>query len=75
MSHHRIELICYFCGILFAAAFAYFLWQSDFDWTFASFILAVSMFFLGYRFRLKARIDARQTPQDPPISHDEIPNP
>ncbi|HQZ82358.1 MAG TPA: hypothetical protein PLR83_03995 [Pyrinomonadaceae bacterium] len=71
MSPRRLEFILYFSGLLFLAAFAYFFRADDADWTFPMFILAVSMFFLGYRFRLKARIDARPKAMDPAEPKDE----
>lgn len=69
MSYGRLELIFYIAGLLLVAAFVYFYRSDDPDWTFSTFILACSMFFLGYRFRLKARINARpetSEPSDPP---------
>lgn len=65
MSYRRLEFIFYLAGLLLAAAFVYFYRSDDPDWTFSCFILAVSMFFLGYRFRLKARINARPRPEEP----------
>lgn len=72
MSPRRLEFIFYFAGLLFAAAFVYFLRTDDPDWTFPMFILASSMFFLGYRFKLKARIDARTKPANS-SGHDDEP--
>ncbi|HMU35074.1 MAG TPA: hypothetical protein PKC89_14555 [Pyrinomonadaceae bacterium] len=69
MSYRRLEFIFYLAGLLLAAAFVYFYRSDDPDWTFSAFILACSMFFLGYRCRLKERINARPTPKersDPP---------
>lgn len=70
MSPRRLEIIFYFTGLLFAAAFVYFLRADNPDWTFPMFILASSMFFLGYRFKLKARIDARPRTPEPPEKND-----
>ena len=72
MSPRRLEIIFYFAGLLFAAAFVYFLRADDADWTFPMFILASSMLFLGYRFKLKARIDARPKPANS-AEHDDAP--
>jgi len=71
MSPRRLEIIFYIAAILFAAAFVYFFSTDDADWTFPTFILASSMFFLGYRFKLKARIDAREKPTNSPEPYDE----
>jgi hypothetical protein len=61
MPPRRLEIVFYLAGIALAAAFIYlFLTGDEQDWTFPAFILACSMFFLGYRFRLKQRIDARR---------------
>ncbi|KXK00854.1 MAG: hypothetical protein UZ17_ACD001001906 [Acidobacteria bacterium OLB17] len=71
MSSRRLELVFYLAGFLLAAAFAYFFTAGDQDWAFSTFILACSMFFLGYRFRLKGRIESRQAASGPAASTDE----
>lgn len=71
MSPRIFEIVFYVAGLLFAAGFVYFLRTDDSDWTFPMFVLAASMFFLGYRFKLKARIDARKPPPNSTEPDDE----
>jgi len=71
MSLRLLELTFYFAGFLFAAGFVYFLRADDSEWTFPMFVLSASMFFLGYRFKLKARINAREMPSNRSEPDDE----
>jgi hypothetical protein len=47
-------------AVVFGAAALYFYWTGNTDWAFAAFAVAVCGYFLGMRFQMKERIDARQ---------------
>lgn len=47
-------------AVVLAGVAAFFFWQSNSDWAFASGVLAVCSFFLSIRYQYKARIAVRQ---------------
>ena len=61
ISPDASERILQLLSVLLFAVAAYFLWQDAFDWAFASAIFAICSAFLGYRFRLRSRLDASTT--------------
>jgi hypothetical protein len=47
-------------AVVLAGVAAFFFWQNNSDWAFASGVLAVCSFFLSIRYQYKARIQVRQ---------------
>jgi len=47
-------------AVVLAGVAAFFFWQNNSDWAFASGVLAVCSFFLSIRYQYKARIPVRQ---------------
>jgi hypothetical protein len=47
-------------AVVIAGVAAFFFWQNNSDWAFASGVLAVCSFFLSIRYQYKARNQARQ---------------
>lgn len=51
-----MERLFQILAVVLAFTAAYFFWRGYGDYAFVSFVLAVSAFFLAYRFRLKKRL-------------------
>jgi len=47
-------------AVVLAGVAAFFFWQNNSDWAFASGVLAVCSFFLSIRYQYKTRIQVRQ---------------
>ena len=56
---------------------AFFVWRGDSDWLFACVVLGICAFFLSMRFKIKGRMQQRETERIPaeliePLPDDEI---
>lgn len=52
-------------AVILAGIAAYFLWNDNFDWAFASFAVAACSYFIGMRFQIKSRLDERKLSETP----------
>ncbi len=61
MSNNSLEKLFQILAVIFIAVAAFFLWQENSDGVFVSAVLCIVSFVLSYRFKLKDRLEKRET--------------